>query len=375
MSEANYRQLFLCPEHEHYFLTHSIGLMPKSTEACFDSNFLSHWQSGSEDIWSHWLDGISQFKQALAALLGSDAKQFCPQSNVSSGLSKVLMALPKIPGRNVIVASESDFPSAGFVLQQAERLGYRLKLIPKEEDLQSLSSWEKVLSESVHTAFITQVHYNTNKLIPVEQIADMCRAKNIISIVDSAQATGIVPINLDASNIDIVLGSCIKWLCGGPGAGFLWLNENHIDTLEPYDVGWFSHKNPFEFDIHNFEYANSADRFWGGTPSVAAYIMASNSLRLINQIGIEKIVKHNQKLSQRLLNGVPEQSIVSPKGLSKKGGTVVLRLDAQFALETRMRNNNILFDSRQYGLRLSPHIYTVEDDIDRVIECISAHLA
>ena len=375
MSSDDYQRLFHRPDNKHYFLTHSIGLMPRATEHALHDHYLSPWRSGADDIWSQWLTGIDQFNQALATLLNTNASQLCPQANVSSALSKVIMALPKRAGKNVIVASESDFPSAGFVLKQAERLGYTLKLIPESEDLQSVATWEKALANDVHTAFITQVHYNTNKLIPVEQIAELCESRGITSIVDTAQATGIVPIDLSESKCDVVVGSCIKWLCGGPGAGFIWLNEKIMATLEPYDVGWFSHQNPFEFDIHNFDYADNASRFWGGTPSVAAYIAASNSIKLITDIGVDTVRAHNRRLTAKLLEHVPDSCIVSPKNLDLKGGTAVLKFDDQTLMENIMRDNKNLFDSRQYGIRISPHIYTSDQDIDCLIECVNEYSA
>lgn len=373
MTIVDNSSLFQTPDDEHYFLTHSIGLMPCSTERVLQESYVGPWRSGAEDIWPKWLAGIDEFNQALAVLLNSDASQFCPQANVSSALSKVIMALPKRTGKTVIVASESDFPSAGFVLKQAEKLGYSLKLIPESQDIQSLSTWEKALSQNVHTVFITQVHYNTNKLIPVEDIASLCDARGITSIVDTAQATGIVPIDLADSKCDIIVGSCIKWLCGGPGAGFLWLSENIMQDLEPYDVGWFSHQNPFEFDIHNFDYADSASRFWGGTPSVAPYVAASNSIKLISKIGVENIRKHNRRLTEKLLATVPDKYVVSPHDLDMKGGTTVLRFDDQKRLEGLMREQKMLFDSRKFGMRISAHIYTSDHDIDCLIACIEEY--
>lgn len=373
MTSDDYPSLFHRPDEGRYFLTHSIGLMPRSTELALQDHYLSPWRSGGEDIWPQWLDGIGQFNQALATLLNSNASQLCPQTNVSSGLSKVIMALPRREGKNVIVASESDFPSAGFVLKQAERLGYTLKLIPESDDLQCLDTWQKALDEEVHIAFITQVHYNTNKLIPVEQIAKLCDARDIISIVDTAQATGIVPIDLSESKCNVVVGSCIKWLCGGPGAGFIWLNDNIMPSLEPYDVGWFSHQNPFEFDIHNFDYADNASRFWGGTPSIAPYIAATNGIKQITEIGVNTISEHNRNLTEKLLENVPDSCIVSPKNLDLKGGTTVLKFEDQPRLEKIMRNNKMLFDARKYGMRISPHIYTTDEDIDCLIDCIDEY--
>ncbi len=372
MAKTNYQNLFHLPLEQHYFLTHSIGLMPQSTGSSFEKSFTQPWVSGSEDIWPQWLNAISEFNAALARLLNSNTDQFCPQSNVSSGLSKVMASLKSLTNKPVILASQSDFPSTGFVLQQAEKLGFELRFIPKGEDLQSLETWDKALSSDVAIAFITQVHYNTNVLVPTEAIAQLCDARGIVSIVDSAQATGIVPIDLSDSKIDIMVGSCIKWLCGGPGAGFVWLNKKIMTALEPTDVGWFSHQNPFEFDINHFEYANNAARFWGGTPSVAAYVMARNSIDLLNGIGIEQVRDHNRQLTRYLLNAVPEQAVVSPLDLDLKGGTVVLKFAHQEKVSESLKARGILFDARQYGLRVSPHIYTQKADMDALIEGIHA---
>ncbi len=374
MSKADYEKLFCPTEHGRYFLAHSIGLMPRSTPEIIDQNYLASWRAGSATIWPQWLAAINEFNIALANLFNTNAEQLCPQTNVSSGLSKVLMALPKRRGKRTIVATESDFPSAGFVLQQAEKLGYSIKLIPKKANLQDLATWEMALSKDVHAVFITQVHYNTNLLIAAEEIAELCAARNIISIVDSAQATGIVPIDLSKSKIDVMVGSCIKWLCGGPGAGFIWLNKQRIAELEPYDVGWFSHQDPFEFDLHHFAYADTAARFWGGTPSVVSYIVASNSIQLINQIGVATIAEHNRALTKKLLAAVPEEAIASPKDLTKKGGTTVLKFNQHTAVVKALQDMHILFDTRQYGLRLSPHIYNTEEDIDLLIECLTEYL-
>lgn len=369
---TNIEAQFHKPKTESYFLTHSIGLQPVTTASYLNDHYLEPWQMGSENIWPQWLDAINGFNVALSILLNSDSDLFCPQSNVSSGLTKVIQSLPKKDGRRVIVATESDFPSAGFVLQQAEKLGFEIRLIPKSEDLQSIDVWDNALSNDVHSVFITQVLYNTNQLLPVEQICELSRLRDVTTIIDIAQAAGIVPINLQTLNADIVVGSCIKWLCGGPGAGFLWLRRELISELKPIDVGWFSHQDPFEFDINNFDYHAGAARFWGGTPSVSAYVAATNSIRLITDIGVDTIRDYNRTLTKKIMAEVPEECVNSPIDLAKKGGTLVLQYPNQKQIEQCMRSKGILFDSRQYGMRLSPHIYTSENEIDLLIECFKA---
>ena len=118
------------PADNIYLLSHSIGRMPASAKQAMQEHFYSHWESNEADIWDHWLESIDGFRTALAYLFNTDANCFCPQSNISSGLGKVVQSLPKKQGKNVILMCEADFPSAGFVLQQAQENGFELKSTP-----------------------------------------------------------------------------------------------------------------------------------------------------------------------------------------------------------------------------------------------------
>lgn len=370
MSVNEFSSDFFKPSTGSYLLTHSIGLQPKATAKVLEQKFHLPWQSGAEDIWPQWLDHVHEFKQSLANLLNSNAAQFCPQVNISGGLSKVLSGITADKSKCVILASERDFPSVGFVLKQAEKLGFKVRLMASDSDTQDVNTWDEALTDDVAIALITHVHYSTNNLVPSADITALCRAREIISIVDLAQALGIVPIDLASLAADVVLGSCIKWLCGGPGAGFLWLDSDILDSLEPSDVGWFSHQNPFEFDIHHFRYAKSAARFWGGTPSVTPFIAAQSGIKLLSKIGIENISEHNRRLSKKILDSVPENVVASPLDLDKKGGTTVLKFANQKQVEAKLKSEAVLFDSREYGLRLSPHIYTTDEEIDQLIDLL-----
>lgn len=375
MNSMNARQdLFHIPTDKHYFLAHSIGLQPRATALALQEHFERPWQSGGEDIWPQWLKAISAFNHSLALLLNTNANQICPQTNISSGLTKVISALSADNKRREILCTASDFPSTGFVLSQAEKLGFEIKRLPKSLELSDPNVWIDHITSETAVCFLTHVQYNTNLRLPVEKIANQCRDKGVLSIVDAAQSVGIVPLDLSATAIDVVLGSSIKWLCGGPGAGYLWLSESSIERLEPSDVGWFSHENPFEFDIDHFQYAKTASRFWGGTPNVAPFVAAAASIDTLSHIGFEEIRTHNRRLSTKLMNALQPDQISSPIDLDRKGGTVIFKPKNQESLEKQLRSNGILFDARQYGIRVSPHIYTTDADVDKLVALINDQL-
>lgn len=365
----SYREKF-APSEDIYLLSHSIGKMPISAAAYTNEHFFKVWHEQTTDAWPVWLTSIGKFQTALAQLFNSSAAAFCPQVNVSSGLTKVLASLPAKTGKNAIVFTENDFPSAGFVLHQARKLGFEPRMIAKTENAQDLSVWDQALADDVHSVFITHVHYNTNKLIAVAEICEIARARGITSIVDIAQSSGVVPIDLQSWRADIVLGSCIKWLCGGPGAGFVWIAPEFVEELKPFDVGWFSHKNPFEFDINNFEYASGSAKFWGGTPSILPYVVATNSIQLLDDIGVEVVQARNKSLTEKLIKQIDPRFVMSPLDFEHKGGTTVLKFEDQTKIELALTESKVQFDTREFGIRLSPHIYNTNAEIDVVLDCL-----
>ena len=193
-----------------------------------------------------------------------------------------------------------------------------------------------------------------------------------MSVVDVAQSAGIVPIDVGAWDADFVVGSCVKFLCGGPGAGFLWVNDRVLHECQPTDVGWFSHADPFEFDIHEFRYAESALRFWGGTPAVLPYSVAANSLETMLDIGIERIRAHSLELTQTIIDSVPRIVLFTPARPANRGGTVVLDFgERQPAVTGALADAGVHFDVRRTGMRLSPHVYTSKEEIETVISCLA----
>lgn len=355
-----------------YLLNHSVGRPPLSAEAAAREGFFDPWRSGTVEPWDAWFAEVDRFRAAVAALLVSDAENVCPQANLSSALTKIVHALPRRAGRDTIVYTEADFPSMGFVLAMAGRAGFRLRCIPATADFGTLDCWESAFDEDCCLALVTHVHSNTSRQVPVGDICALARECGIMTAVDVAQSAGIVPIDVGAWNADFVIGSCVKFLCGGPGAGFLWVNDCVLRECQPTDVGWFSHADPFEFDIHHFRYAESALRFWGGTPAVLPYSVAANSLETIVAIGMARIRAHSLELTQALVDNVPRKCLFSPARPGNRGGTVVLDFgERQAEAVSALTSAGVHFDVRRSGMRLSPHIYTSREEIETVVSCLA----
>ena len=355
-----------------YLLSHSVGRPLANSREALVQNFFVPWEQGPGEPWSDWMPIIDSFRQSLARLLNSTLQNFCPQVNVSSAVTKVIHSLPMDDSRPTILLSPQDFPSIGFVLSLAQRRGYRLKYLAADEDVHDIDVWSRYLTPDVRFALITHVHSNTSRQVPIEDIVRLARERQVMSIVDIAQSVGVVPIDLATLQPDFLTGSCVKWLCGGPGAGFLWVNDNVLADCEPIDVGWFSHQDPFAFDIHDFRYAEDAQRFWGGTPSLMPYVLASHAIDTLVDIGIDVIRAHNLALTNALIGGLGETNLRTPVRPEQRGGTLVLdpgELGASWI--AALREAQVHFDTRRGGLRLSPHVYNTVTEIETVLQCLA----
>lgn len=356
------RERFHVPD--HYFLSHSVGCLPRATPDQLTEAYFAPWRDRGGEAWPGWMDGLDRFRDLIGELFGTVAHNICPQTNVSSALTKIIHALPAPGSRQTILCTEADFPTIGFVLKQAERAGYSVRFVTG--DVSDPNAWLDAWDDSVGLVHITHAFSNTSKLSPVAKLCELARTRGAVSIVDIAQSAGIVPINLPRWEPDFAIGTGVKFLCAGPGACYLYASNAMIESCQPIDVGWFSHEAPFEMDIHDFRYASSAMRFFGGTPSPAPFAMACAALELWREIGIEHAQERAQTLLSRLIEHVPERMLVSPSIAGDRGGTLVVHPDDREALARTLTKAGIRHDERREGFRFSVHGYSSDEDVDHL---------
>ena len=356
-----------------YLLNHAVGCLSERARRA-SHLFIGHWAEGGCNSWPLWLREIEAFHKALSGLLGGNASNYCMQANLSSGLCKLMPALPG-NGRSVVLLSEMDFPSMSYAAQQvAHHLGWQPRFLADEHGVTSLERWDAALTGDVKLALIMHSCSNNSYLNPVAEICRICRERGIISVVDIAQSVGVVPIDIPGWGADFVLGCSVKWLCGGQGASFLWASDEMLGQCQPVDVGWWSHENPFEMDIHDFRYNSNAWRFMGGTPVPQPAMIASAAIRCTQAIGMDTIRSHNLALkgmlrSAALANG---HVVNTPEGADLEGGTLAIGLRNHEALSAKLQQAGVHHDNRpRFGMRLSPHVYNTEDEIQRVCELLA----
>lgn len=350
----NYRNKFRVPD-GIYLASHSVGALTIGGQSVLERSVSQPWAQKGGEAWNDWLTLIDGFCDAISGLIGGKAESYCPQPNLSAGLTKYLTALPAPTTRTEILMHADAFPSMGFVATAMASRGYTFKLIPSSLPAHDPDVWRDQISKKTACALITHVHSNTGVRSPVSDIIDLCREREVRPLVDIAQSAGIIPIDIETWNADLVLGSCVKWLCGGPGAGFMWVNPDTLPALRPESVGWFSHENPFEFEIDNFRYHTNAKRFWGGTPTVAPYAFALGGIETLADIGVETVRAHNIELMKTV------RPTIEPRS---QGGTLCIPISESQHAE--LVDAGCQFDRRGDIARLSFHIYNSLDEAEKV---------
>jgi len=364
------RDRFHLPPGAVYLKSHSVGCQPRSAEALLHDRLLAPWRDIGE-AWPHWLDAIDQWRAALAGLIGVEARDLCPATNVSAGLSRYISALGQATDRRTILLAPSAFPTIGYVAGGLAAAGWETRYLPDDADVRDVASWTAALDDDAALVIAMHVSSNSGALTDIAAIAAAARAAGARCIADCAQSVGVVPVTPAAWGVDAVLGTSVKWLCGGPGAAWLWVAPHDRTTLDPMERGWWSHENPFEMDIGDFRYAPDARRWWGGTPDVAPFIPSTAGIGEIAAIGVDAVRAHNRALQAMLREALQPGTPQWRWPTGDIGGTLCIDTGAaQPRVAAALDRHNLRADFRGTIVRLSFHAYNRADDVERTVAAL-----
>ena len=193
-------------------------------------------------------------------------------------------------------------------------------------------------------------------------------------LLDVYQSAGVVEIDALAWNVDFLIGGSIKWLCGGPACGYLYVRPDLIEELEPGLTGWFAHEDPMEFAPAPVRYARSICRFAQGTPNVPSLYSCLAGLKLIHEIGVDRIARESRRRTQRMIDFALAQGwrVNSPIEPDRRGGTVMIGVDDPASVELQLRERSVFVDWRPgVGLRISPHFFNTDDEVAEALDTLA----
>ena len=364
-----------------YFLYHSIGQYPgkASDLAAAMAGFAVVWGAGDDGQWGYVLDRRQRFIDLWRGILNAGPGTVTTFENVTSGFHSLLTALPAghLRGKTVLVGADC-FPSNHFLLTgMAQALGFTLKTVPLRqgahhvEDEDFLDAW----TPDVGLALLTWVSSTTSHRIALRQMVARGRQMGSLVGVDITQAAGLIPFDVHAPEVDFAVSTSLKWMCGTPGAGVLYVSPRLIAHCAPPLRGWFSQPNPFNWDIAKFAYAGDIRRFDNGTPSVVAALASLPALQWHAAQDMTTLLAHNRALSARIIEAVDALGLplISPRNPDKRGGSVMLRLPDHLpaaGVVASLRAQGITTDARGQTLRLSPGVVTTLAGVERLVEAL-----
>lgn len=359
-----------------YALSHSVGPMTIASKLALNEHYITPWTRLGGDAWPHWLGQIDNFCANIGQVINASPNEICPQINLASGFYSFITAIAKLPDyahKDTILMHEDAFASMGFVVKGMAKT-FNLQLVLISGPANNTDSWQQAFDNNkVLACLVTHVHSNTSVKSDVAAICAIAKQCQAYACVDIAQSVGIVPVDVKKWQADAVFGSCVKWLCGGPGAGFMYLKNDLIEVLEPDPIGWFSHQNPFEFDINQYTPAISAKRFWGGTPSIAPYVIANASINTLLRIGLEKLHTHNLALKSNLVKNLSSHKVFDniKNNYQHLGGSLCIETPEEAITRQQLISNQVKFDERNGIFRISLHAVNTIDEACIIAECFS----
>jgi kynureninase len=269
--------------------------------------------------------------------------------------------LPADPSRNRVVYERANFPSVRYLYQAQPGL----EVVVCEDEAEIAER----IDERTLLVPISHVLYKAGEIQDVQPIVRRAHEAGAHVILDCYQSAGIVPLDVTALGVDFAVGGSVKWLCGGPGNGWLYVRPDLAETLEPTYTGWQAHARPFAFE-EELEYASGAARFLTGTPNPAAHYAATAGYDLVEEVGVARIREHSLGQTQLLLDLADEAGfeVRSPRDPARRGGTVTIHVPEFAAVHAALEERGILCDFRpDAGIRLGPHFYNSDDELRFVV--------
>jgi kynureninase len=369
---THYRREFPVLDERTYLISASLGPLSRRSRALAEEH-LDLWQRlGPEELWfEHGMLKLQRCRELFGSLIGADPDEVAIVPSVSSALSTIASCLD-FESRHKVVLSALDFPTNHYVWRAQERAGAKVEVVASPDGIRIHADEVAArLDEDTAIVNVNRVLFESSWIVDLPPIVDAARSNGALVVVDDFHGSGIVPLDVHELGVDLLVSGALKWLCGGQGLAFMYCRRDLIPRLESRVVGWFGTKNPFSFDRERLQLHDDARRFETGTYPLPQAFTAVGGLEIILEVGVEIIRARNQELSRRIIAAADDAglAVLSPREDEKRGGLVRVQIpggrpEAERVLH-HLFKRDVVLDSRLDTLRISPHFFNNEEDVDR----------
>ena len=368
---THWRREFPIVETCTYLVSHSLGAMPRRT-ADYLQEFAGTWSGRGVRAWHEgWWEIGRETGNILAPILGVRVDTISMHQNVTVAQGIIASCFSYSGPRRKIVMTELEFPSNHYLFEGFRRYGAEIVYVPAADPIRlDTQRFVDAIDEQTVLVPLSLVLFKSAFITDAQAVIEKAHRVGAHVILDVYQGAGTVPMELDAWSADFAVGGSVKWLCGGPGAGYLYVRPDLADTLRPSFIGWAAHESPFEFATGAVRYAPSPERFQSGTPNVPSLYSARAGYEIVAEIGVPAIRARSLALTRRLMDGARAAGfhLNTPDEDRERGGSVIVAVPNGAAVADELIRRGVIVDHRPgAGIRMAPHFYNTEEEIDRAV--------
>ncbi len=365
-SLLEYRKQFPALEECVHFISHSLGCVP--AQAANDlAEFADMWRKKSITAWSDWLPECDRAAARIEKIISAPQGSVIMQTNVSTVMSVLASCFDYTAPKNKVVYEAQMFPTVSYVWQAEKRRGAEVVVVPAKDGLMDADAICAAIDENTLLVPLQHVVFATGQIQDVKKIAARAKEVGAHVILDCYQSIGTVPVDIVDLGVSFACGGSVKYLCGGPGAAWLYVRKDLIERFSPRVTGWFGNEAPFAFTMPEQSYAETVWRYMGGTPAVAALYQSRAGQTIIGEIGVRKIREKSLVMTQKCIDWVDElgMTLNSPRSEQMRGGSVVFDFVGSADVCRELNRRKFFCDHRPTaGIRIAPHFYTKPEEID-----------
>jgi kynureninase len=367
----SWRSEFPILGHTTYMISHSLGAMPKRARARMNE-YADAWEERGIRAWEEgWWEMPVAVGNLIGRIIGAGDGEVVMHQNVSVCQSIVASCFDWQSRRNKLVTDALNFPSNNYIYHSLERAGARVTTAASSDGMTlPVERILDLIDEDTALVSVSHVAFRSSYVQDLAAITEKAHKVGAMIVADLYQSAGTLPVDVRALKVDFATGGSVKWLCGGPGAGYLYVRADLRTQLRPAATGWVAHEEPFAFAAGPIQYANDAFRFLNGTPNVPAMYAARSGYEIINEIGVPAIREKSLRQTTRLMEladdaGFRVNTCRDPK---QRGGVVVVDVPNGYAVTKELARREVLVDYRpQAGIRIAPHFYTTDEELEHTM--------
>jgi kynureninase len=356
-----------------YLENHSLG-RPLDAMAEDVAEGAALWYGKLGDAWDDWLAEREAYRARLAQLIGAErADCVVPRTAAGQGLRAVLNALP---GRPRVVSTRGEFNSVDLILKQYAAVG-RIEtrwVEPNERDEFDVAALEREIECGADLVVVSQVMFMTSQIVSgLERLADACHARGARLLVDLYHAVGVIPVDVRAMRADFAIGGSYKYLRGGPGAGYLYLSPQILESgLRPLDTGWFANEEMFAFERPDTPMLKrGGDAFLEGTPPVLTWYQARSGQEFVLAMGVARLREYSLRQLGALRGYLADAGVDKVTGGdARHGAFLTIRMNNAMKLPALLEREGVTCDARGEVLRLCPDCLTRDEEMRRSAEIL-----